>query len=193
MKMLFTEHDQMISTLAPYRPDQALQIPILPGRAERDGPVPDAHRSHPRLERDAKGSVIVTDEIFRRPVPRERFGDLTRQPLRRRVTGHCKPQQLSPFVPENQKCEELLERDCRNHKQINRRNPLHMIADESLSGLQWPIWPRDHVDRNRRLRHLDAELEQLAMDLGGAPDRVLKAHSSDQISHLFGDPRPAAG
>jgi hypothetical protein len=27
-------------------------------------------------------------------------------------------------------------------------------------------WPRYH--RNRRLRDLDAELEQLAMDLGGA-------------------------
>jgi hypothetical protein len=31
------------------------------------------------------------------------------------------------------------------------------------------------------------------MHLGGAPDRVLKAHSSDQIPHLFGDPRPAPG
>ena len=91
------------------------------------------------------------------------------------------------------KCEKLLERNGRNHKQINRRNPFHVIADEGLPGLQWPIWPRYHVDRNRRLRELDTELEQLAMDLGGAPDRVLKAHSSDQIPHLFGDPRPAPG
>ena len=37
--------------------------------------------------------------------------------------------------------------------------------------LQWPIAPRHHVDRNRGLSDLDAELEQLAMDLGSAPQR----------------------
>jgi hypothetical protein len=31
-------------------------------------------------------------------------------------------------VPENKKCKELLKRNRRNHEQINRRNPLHMIA-----------------------------------------------------------------
>src|SRR5262249_44643150 len=31
------------------------------------------------------------------------------------------------------------------------------------------------------------------MDLGGAPQWVLKAHSSDQVAHLLGDPRSATG
>jgi hypothetical protein len=70
-KVLRVERDQMISTLAPDRPDQAFSISVLPGRAERGGPVPDAHRSHSSLERAAKCSVIVTDEIFGRRVPRE--------------------------------------------------------------------------------------------------------------------------
>jgi hypothetical protein len=30
-KVLFAEHDQMIGALAPYRSDQAFQIPVLPG------------------------------------------------------------------------------------------------------------------------------------------------------------------
>src|SRR6202023_1341326 len=63
-KMLGVERDQMISALAPDRPDEAFSISVLPGRAERGGPVPDAHCSHPSLERAAKCSVIVTDEIF---------------------------------------------------------------------------------------------------------------------------------
>src|ERR1700682_5444802 len=88
------ERDQMISALAPDRPDQAFSISVLPGRAERGGSIPDTHRSHPSLERAAKCSVIVTDEILGRCVPRERFGDLTRQPVRRWVLGHRKPQQL---------------------------------------------------------------------------------------------------
>jgi hypothetical protein len=69
-------------------------------------------------------------------------------------------------------------------RQSSERNPLHMIAKEGLPRLQWPIAPRHHVDQNRGLGDLDAELEQLAMDLGSAPQRVLKTHSSDQIAHL---------
>jgi hypothetical protein len=87
-------------------------------------------------------------------------------------------------MAENKKREQLLKGNRRNHKEINRRNPLHMIAKEGLPRLQWPIAPRHHVDRNRGLGDPDAELEQLAMDLGSAPQRVLKTHSSDQIAHL---------
>jgi hypothetical protein len=39
--------------------------------------------------------------------------------------------------------------------------------------------------------HIDAQFEQLAVDLGSAPQRVLNTHSSDQIAHLFADPWPA--
>src|SRR5467141_1167766 len=81
----------------------------------------------------------------------------------------------------------------RNHEQINRRNPLHMIAKEGLPSLQWPIPPRYHVDGNRGLGDRDAEFEQFAVNLGSAPQRVLKTHSSDQLAHLSGDPRPAPG
>jgi hypothetical protein len=69
-KVFRVEHDQMIGALAPGRPDQALNISVLPGRAERRGPVTDSHCSYPSLECAAKCSVIVTDEIFRRCVPR---------------------------------------------------------------------------------------------------------------------------
>ena len=58
--------------------------------------------------------------------------------------------------------------------------------------MQWPILPRHHVDRNRGLGDIDTEFEQLPMDLGSDPEWVLKAHSSDQVAHLFGDPRSAA-
>jgi hypothetical protein len=38
-QVLGVDHDQMISALAPDRPDQAFNISVLPGRAERRGPV----------------------------------------------------------------------------------------------------------------------------------------------------------
>src|SRR5262245_36739137 len=55
---------------------------------------------------------------------------------------------------------------------------------EGRSSLQWPIPPRYHVDGNRGLGDRDAELEQFAVYLGSAPQRVLKTHSSDQLAHL---------
>src|SRR5260370_6530567 len=61
----------------------------------------------------------------------------------------------------------------------------------SLPSLQWPIPPRYHVDGNRGLGDRDAEFEQFAVNLGSAPQRVLKTHSSDQVAHLSGDPRSA--
>jgi hypothetical protein len=42
-----------------------------------------------------------------------------------------------------------------------------------LPGLQGSTPPGHHIDRNRGLGDIDAQLEQLAMDLGGAPQRVL--------------------
>ena len=101
-KVFRVEHDQMICALAPGRPDQALNISVLPGRAERRRPVTDSHCSYASLERAAKCSVIVTDEIFGRRVPRECFGDLTHQPLRRWVLGHRKPQQLPASMAKKQ-------------------------------------------------------------------------------------------
>ena len=87
-KVFCVEHDQMIRALAPDRADQAFSISILPGRAERGGPIPDAHRSYAGLECGAKCSVLVANEIFRCAVPRKRFGDLACQPLGGRIAGH---------------------------------------------------------------------------------------------------------
>jgi len=47
----------------------------------------------------------------------------------------------------------------RNDKEINRCNLLPMIAKETLPALQWPALPRHHVDRDRRLRDIDAQFE----------------------------------
>jgi hypothetical protein len=67
-----------------------------------------------------------------------------------------------------------------------------MIANEGLPGLQRSTLPRHHVFRHRRLGNLDAELEQLTVDLRRSPERVLEVHSSDQVANLLIDPRSAA-
>jgi hypothetical protein len=74
-KVLCIEHDQVARALASDRLDQAFNLAVLPGQAERGGPVPDTDASP---ERFAKCPVIVSNEIFRCVAPRERFGDLAR-------------------------------------------------------------------------------------------------------------------
>ena len=67
-QVLFVEHDQMIGTLAPDRPDQAFNMTVLPGRTERSGPVPNAHRLDAACEYAAEGPVVVADDICWRPL-----------------------------------------------------------------------------------------------------------------------------
>src|SRR5580765_8120376 len=116
---------------------------------------------------------------------------MLRQPLGGRMPGHREPQQLPPSVTENKKCEELFKGNRRNHKEINRSDDISVVAKEGFPGLQWPILPRYHILRHCRLGDIEAELEKLTMDVRSTPERALKAHSSDQVTHLLSDPRSA--
>src|SRR5262245_55553824 len=69
----------------------------------------------------------------------------------------------------------------RDDKQINGCNLLPVIAKERLPALQRPALSRQHVDRNRGPRDIDAQFEQLAVDPGSAPQRVGEAHVADQL------------
>jgi hypothetical protein len=64
-----------------------------------------------------------------------------RQPLRRRVLGHRKSQQLPPLMAKNETYEESPKGNRRDDKQINRCNLPPMIAKETLPSLQWPALP----------------------------------------------------
>jgi hypothetical protein len=66
------------------------------------------------------------------------------------------------------------------------------IPSKVPAPLQWSALSRQHVERNRGLRDIDAQFEQLAVDPRSAPQRVLNAHSLDQVAHLFANPWPAA-
>jgi hypothetical protein len=90
-KMGFVPDDHVVEALAPDRTDDALDITVLPRRSRGRGAVANAHRSHSSLEHLPIGTVVISDEILRRRVPREGFGDLQRQPFRSRVRGDADP------------------------------------------------------------------------------------------------------
>ena len=53
-------------------------------------------------------------------------------------------------------------------------------------------WALDHVLRDARLSDFKAELEQLAMDTGGAPQRIVNTHLPDQRAQVRVDSRTAS-
>src|SRR5262245_17264674 len=99
---------------------------------------------------------------------------------------HLEPQQLPPAVAQHQKREQSLKRQGRNHKQVNGRDRMRVVAEECLPTLRrWPTL--HHVFRDRRLSDLKAEHQQLAMDPRCSPLWVFLAHPSDKIAQLASD------
>src|SRR5262249_57085732 len=99
----------MIKALAPKCSDQSFSVWVLPRRARCYGSVTNPHRSNSALEGLPVGTIIVAHQIGGRRVPRECLCDLLGQPLRRRVAGHRKPQQLPPSMAQNKKGKQPLE------------------------------------------------------------------------------------
>src|ERR1039457_7064017 len=81
----------MIQTVAPDRPEQALSIRILPGRPRGDRAIANPHRPDSPYEDVPVSAIVVAHQIDRCSVPRECLDDLLRQPLRRRVPRHREP------------------------------------------------------------------------------------------------------
>ena len=69
---------------------------------------------------------------------------------------------------------------------------LGVVTQEGEPSLgRWP-GSLDHVLRDAGLSDLKAELEQLAMDAWGAPQRIVNAHPSDQCTQVRFDLRPTS-
>src|SRR5262245_43361268 len=88
-QMALIDDDQMIQAILPDRPDQALNVSVLPRRTRRRWSIPDSHGVQPPLEGLAKDAITISNKMARRPVPRKGRRDLMRDPLRCRMRGHA--------------------------------------------------------------------------------------------------------
>ena len=75
--------------------DRTTQWSILIQRQMGARRCSDPHRPNPPSEDRAVCPIIVAHQIARRRLPRKGLDNLLRQPLRRRMPGHRKPQQLT--------------------------------------------------------------------------------------------------
>src|ERR1700751_1528376 len=142
--------------------------------------VLNAHCTDPLQEDWTIRGVSIANEISRRVVPRERLGDLARDPLRGRICRHAKRHPKSSSVAHNDKTIQNFESDRRQGKELDRRDAVDVIAEKRPPALR--RWRRvaAYVPSARRLRDLEAGLEQLTMNPRRAPQRVRTAHLANE-------------
>src|ERR1700716_1995267 len=144
------KHDHVVETFAADRADESLDVSILPGRSGCDRMVPNAHCTDPLQEDWTIRGVSILNEIARRVVPRERLGDLARDPLRGWVCRHAKRYPKSSSVAYNDKTIQNLECDRRQDKEVDRRAAVAVIAEKPPALRRWPRVAA-HVPSDRRL------------------------------------------
>jgi hypothetical protein len=82
-------------------------------------------------------------------------------------------------MPQDHKHRQQPKVDRRHHEEIHGAKASGMVAQERLPSLarSWPTL--GHVLGNRRLRDLDPQLQQFAMNAWCAPQGVLLTHPPD--------------
>src|ERR1700738_4196127 len=85
---------------------------------------------------------------------------------------------------------EQAEADGRDNEQVHGSNVRRVVPQEGAPSLAWRPASLDHVLGDARLRDLEPELEQFAVDARRSPQWVFDAHPTDQRPQIPVDPRP---
>src|ERR1019366_221857 len=153
---------------------------VQPRRTGSGGTIANAHRPHAPDEGMTVNAVAIADQVSGRLVPGESLSHLLGDPFGGWMSGDTEAHYPPAVVVGDHQTVEQFEERGRYDEQVDRSNARGMVAQESLPALGW--WssgPRHHVLRHGRLRNLDAEHEQLAVNARRAPERVGHAHLSD--------------
>src|SRR5262245_29835959 len=92
-------------------------------------------------------------------------------------------QNPTAVVRQHQEDVQDLEADRRDGEEVDGYRGGEVILEERAPRLRrW--FPTAHVLADAALTDVDAEFEQLAMDAWCAPERILAAHSADQLADV---------
>jgi hypothetical protein len=94
---------------------------------------------------------------------------------------------FSSLMAEDEQGVENLKLGSYDNEHVDGGGVVHVIVQERAPGRGVDLGPPWKISANRGLAHVDAELEQLAVDAGRAPKRVGQAHLriSSRISRLI--------
>src|ERR1700731_846785 len=175
-QMYLTRDNDVVQALAPDRSYHPFGKAMNARRGRCNRFVSNAHSSQSACDDGAIDPIAITDHVTRSTVPRKSLGDLACNPLGCRVGCDVDPDEFSAMNPHNHEAVKEFEANGRDHEQIHGGNVRRVVMQEGPPPLAgWPS-PLDHVLGDTRLRDLEPELEQFAVDAWRAPKRVLHAH-----------------
>src|SRR6202041_3871258 len=108
--------------------------------------------------------IAVSDHVTRGHVPRKSLGDLTCNPLRRRVGCDVNPNEISTIQPHDDERIKQIEANGRDNEQVHGGNIWRVVMQEGSPSLARWNPPLDHVLGDARLRDLKPQLEQFAVN-----------------------------
>ena len=183
-ELSLVQSDDIVQTFPSDRTDHTFDVSILPRRSRGGRHLSDRHRCNVFAESPAVGAVPISNEKPRCRVPWKGLGNLSSRPFRCRVGGDAEMHDAPPFVAQDDKHKEELERDCGNHEEIDRSRTIHVIAEEYLPTLIGIPGTAGHVLGHRGLTDLEAELQEFPVDARRAPQGIVRAHPPDERPKL---------
>src|SRR5260221_6166146 len=132
------------------------------------------------------------DQVVRFAIPGRGFDQLPPYPRRSGMGGHLEVDQLTTAMADEEEDVEGLEGQGLDDKEVGRPDRLRMVGQEGAPALAgWAEVKASTITADRARADDDAELEELATDALGAPERVMAGHRGDQLTDLETQPRPA--
>src|SRR5947209_8680245 len=194
-EVVLVEDDHMVQTFSAKCPDDAFGDRVRPRRSNGRGDGIDTDPSGSLAEVAPVHHVSIPQQMARLLAPRCRLDELAPDPGSGRVRRDVDMHQLAPTVGNEDQHVQGLEGERGHREQISSPEVVRMVGQERAPGLARRA-PRSPpaITPNRAVADHDAQLEQLASDPLGAPERILAGDGRDQLSHLRAEMRtPAAG
>jgi hypothetical protein len=128
-------------------------------------------------KRLAVASVAIAEKIGWRGVVREGLHDLLGRPPRGGMLGDVEVDDAPPLVGQHDRDEEHPPARRGHREEIDRHQVADMVGEERAPGLRRRGGPSRDQPGDGALGHLEAELQEFAMDSGGAPQGIRCSHS----------------
>ena len=149
--MSFVEDDDMIEVLAADGSDKAFAVRILPGRPWRTHDFFDVHVVDAISKDRTVDGITITNQKSRHLIEWERFNDLLRGPLRRRMSGDVEVDEVTSIMTEHDESEQDAERRRRNGEEVDSDDVLDVVVQEGAPSRRWRLARTDSVSVHRRL------------------------------------------
>src|ERR1700737_653714 len=141
--MFLAQDNDVVQTLAPDRSDQPFGQGGLPRRGRCNLLISDTHGTQSARDDSAVDSIPISDQIARSAIPRKRRGDLTCNPLRRRVGCDADPDEISSIKPYDDEGIEKLKANGRHYEQIHGGDVRRVVSQKGPPFLTWRPAPLD--------------------------------------------------